>query len=563
MSEGTAAEILDLALARPELLVHPGDLPATAEALRDLFAASGRFFDRGTPVRIIRSADDRSPAANPLTRHNVVMEAHRRCRPMKLKSDGSRVEVTLYDRVAQMYLDMAGEWRLLPLNGVTTAPILSATGAMRISEGYDQEKGLWCSCAAAIKVPDRPSRAEAEAAVRCLRQTFRTFPFADAARCWDASIGAEVVDLTVPPGKDESSFLVALLTAVCRASLWLAPGFLVMAPAVSGAGTGKGLLVRAINMIAFGIRPRAFTMGGDRQELDKRLAAELIEARPSLFLDNANGIALRSDLLASILTERPSRIRLLGQTRMVELNSTAFIAATGNGLTMSEDLVRRFIASELNANCEDPELRSLPGGFLDQIEVRRGELLSSLVTIWRFGRQNGATLRRGKPLGSFETWSDWCRDPFLTLDCRDPIERMEILKASDPRRQRIAELFRIWWEHHKSDSVKAIQLAEPVRGHIDPQGRGRQYVATYLSRLAGTHAAGFVLNRQEPAGKWAAATYVLTTAAVPDATRHRTDRGHGPHQPSTTSGAGLIEPMSPMPHAHQGDAVPPGAEAAI
>ena len=56
-----------------------------------------------------------------------------------------------------------------------------------------------------------------------------------------------------PPGLDESGFLLALLTAACRPSLWLAPGFLFTAPDVSGAGSGKGLLVRAICAIAYGI----------------------------------------------------------------------------------------------------------------------------------------------------------------------------------------------------------------------------------------------------------------------------------------------------------------------
>ena len=83
---------------------------------------------------------------------------------------------------------------------------------------------------------------------------------------------------------DESTFLVGLLTADLPASLWLAPGFLLRAPEISGAGTGKGLLVRSICAIAFGEQPRAFTRGGDRQELDKRLASELIEAAPILFL---------------------------------------------------------------------------------------------------------------------------------------------------------------------------------------------------------------------------------------------------------------------------------------
>jgi hypothetical protein len=35
------AEIIDTTLARPELVVHNGDLPATAEALRDVLADSG------------------------------------------------------------------------------------------------------------------------------------------------------------------------------------------------------------------------------------------------------------------------------------------------------------------------------------------------------------------------------------------------------------------------------------------------------------------------------------------------------------------------------------------
>jgi hypothetical protein len=52
---------------------------------------------------------------------------------------------------------------------------------------------------------------DAEAGLRRLRQSFRTFPFADAARCWDSSLGAEVVDLTATPGRDESAFLLDLL----------------------------------------------------------------------------------------------------------------------------------------------------------------------------------------------------------------------------------------------------------------------------------------------------------------------------------------------------------------
>jgi hypothetical protein len=153
MREGTAAEIVDLALKpKPELIVHPGNLPGTAECLRDLLAASGKLFDRGLPVRVIRPADGGLPSAVPLTKHNVVIQAHRLCQPVKVDADGEHVPVTLPDRVAQMYLDMSGEWHLPPLAGVSTAPLLSADGSVRVADGYDRATGLWC-CRCARRVP--------------------------------------------------------------------------------------------------------------------------------------------------------------------------------------------------------------------------------------------------------------------------------------------------------------------------------------------------------------------------------------------------------------------------
>jgi len=227
-----------------------------------------------------------------------------------------------------------------------------------------------------------------------------------------------------------------------------------------------------------------------------------------LFLDNVNGSILRSDILASVLTERPARVRPLGRTGMVELNSTAFIAVTGNGLTVSEDLARRFIVCELDARCEDPEQRPFAADFLQKVELRRAELLSAAVTIWRWGRQNG-DLQPGRPLGSFEQWAAWCRDPLLALGCRDPVERIDEIKSDDPHRRQIVEIFQMWYARHSDKPVKAKAIAEPVRALLDPQGRGRQFMAARLVHLAGTRAGGFVLRRQKAAGKWGTGTYSL------------------------------------------------------
>lgn len=568
---GQTAEVIDLVrIVKPELRILSGNLPAAAEALRDILARSNRFFERGVPVRTVRQCGADLPSVVELSKSMVVREAHRLCQPMKMDRNGQWVSTTLTDRLAQMYLEMVGEWNLRPLAGITTSPLLSEDGNLRAVEGYDPETSLWCTRIPELNLPPRPAQAQAEEAMRTIRHAFRTFPFADSPRRIDECLGIEVVDVWRSPGRDESAFLIALVTACCRTSLQLAPGLLVVAPAVSGAGAGKGLLVRAICTVAFGVPPGAVTTGNDRQELDKRIAAELVEARPTLFLDNVNNFAVRSDILASVMTERSARVRILGQTRMTHLNSSAFIAITGNGLSVTEDLARRFLCCDLDARCEDPESRPFPPGFLDGIEARRAELLTSVLTVWRWGRQNVSNLTKGKALGSYETWAEWCRDPLLTLGCRDPVERIEVLKARDVGRQQIAELFATWSDEHGEKPVKATDLSEAVKAVADPQGRGRQFLASYLGRLAGTNAAGFTLERLEGSGKWSPAIFRLRKVRADELENHRGHRGHrGTSAESAACMAPNLDPvtpmtpMTPMPHGTQDVSVAPGEEAKL
>ena len=298
------------------------------------------------------------------------------------------------------------------------------------------------------------------------------------------------------PGRDESSFLVALLTAVCRPSLHLAPGVLLRAAPMSGAGAGKGLLARCICIIAFGREPHAVTAGANAEELEKRIAAELIEGSPALFLDNLNNTAFRSDLLASAITERPARVRLLGRSQMVPLNASAFVILTGNGLTVSEDLARRFVAVDFDARTEDPEARPFATDIRVEVTKRRTELLAALLTIWRWGRI-ATDIKPGIALGSFEQWCRWVRDPLLALGCQDPVERVSEAKQRDGRRQAVADLFAIWWDKHQDQPVAVRQLHDDVRQALDPQGRGRQYVSSQ-ARKAGRDSHGRL--RLHPAG---------------------------------------------------------------
>jgi hypothetical protein len=539
---------------KPRLLVEDHNPDQTVASLRDLLAGAGGLYDRGVPVRLAFDQMQRGTVAQMMTPDALVLMTHQICRPYALKAmrDGAVDEVNarLPRPFASMYLVWRGEWRLPPFNGIASAPLMQNDGTINCTAGYDSASGMWCENVPDLSalLPEQPTNDDAVAALRLVRETFKSFCFADAETIGGTADDVAVVNLSKPPGKDESSFLVALLTAVCRPSLHLAPGVLLRAAPVSGAGAGKGLLARCICIIAFGREPHAVTAGANAEELEKRIAAELIEGGPALFLDNLNNTAFKSSLLASAITERPAKVRLLGRSQMVPLNASAFVVLTGNGLTVSEDLARRFITVDLDARTEDPEARPFTTDIRGEVTRRRPELLAALLTIWRWGRI-ATDIKAGRALGSFRQWCQWVRDPLLALGCQDPVERLGEAKAADGRRQVVADLFTIWWQKHRDRAVAVSQLHEDVTRALDPQGRGRQYVATQAASFAGTRLAGFVLTRQAPAGEWGAATYALKP--TDGAEQHR---GHRGHQVGVTATTDVSEdtntptaPMPPMP----------------
>jgi hypothetical protein len=92
----------------------------------------------------------------------------------------------------------------------------------------------------------------------------------------------------------------------------------------------------------------------------------------------------------------------------------ASVFVTGNGVLLAQDVVRRFIPTELDAGMEDPEQRKFVGDIVAEIANRRPELLPALLTIRRWGWQN-KDLKCGRVLGSYEQWCSWVRDPLFSI----------------------------------------------------------------------------------------------------------------------------------------------------
>ena len=123
-----------------------------------------------------------------------------------------------------------------------------------------------------------------------------------------------------------------------------------------------------------------------------------------VLIDNATSLA--SAPLAAVLTTTQWRGRRLGKSEMVDVPNDATWVATGNNVTLSDELTRRTIPIRLDPGVERPEHRT---GFSHPALVQwagehRSILVSaclSLVCSWLdAGCPEGQTT-----LGSYESWA--------------------------------------------------------------------------------------------------------------------------------------------------------------
>ena len=121
--------------------------------------------------------------------------------------------------------------------------------------------------------------------------------------------------------------------------------------------SGKTYLVHCCSMLATGHRAPAIALGRSEEETEKRLSALLLDGSPIILLDNVSG-PLRGDFLCLAIEQQRIKIRLLGHSETVTVETNSAIYSTGNNLVISGDVVRRAIRGELDPGVEKPWQRA-------------------------------------------------------------------------------------------------------------------------------------------------------------------------------------------------------------
>lgn len=266
------------------------------------------------------------------------------------------------------------------VRAVIACPSLRSDGSIISKFGYDRATGVYYFEGDKIdvgEITNPVSRELAEEALADLAFLISGFPFV-----------AEI---------DRSTGLSFLLTSVCRTAFKHAPIFAITA---HSAGTGKTFLADIGCYLATGMAAPVMAASEDREEFEKRLIAALLAGHSFVILDNVNGV-LKSNLLCQALTQLLIKIRPLGVSRELDIISSQSFIATGNGLMLSGDLIRRGLLCRLDAKLECPERRSFDFDPLATLKSDRARYVRAALILVRFGMASPLEL---SPHAGFEDW---------------------------------------------------------------------------------------------------------------------------------------------------------------
>ena len=355
---------------------------------------------------------------------------------------------------AEILLARAGNWNFQRISGVITTPTLRHDGSILSEPGYDPETQLYHAANPNLQLPrmsEKPNKDDAFAALGLLEELLTEFPFVD-------------------PRVDKAVALSALITPVIRAAMDVAPMHAIKAPEY---GSGKSYLVNLVSAISTGAPCPVTTAGRDEAETDKRIDSALLKCQPIISLDNVNDV-LCSDKLAVAVEQPMVTVRVLGQSKNVDIQNKACIFATGCNIAVRGDMVRRTLLCAIDPNEVSPEKRTFKRNPYQEILADRGKYIAAVMTIVR------AYLAAGEPevefakLVSFGAWSRFVQRPLIWLGCADPVQSIAVSEEADADRETIAEVLAAWHNSigDEACTLKAIAARVQARDRDDGYGGG-------------------------------------------------------------------------------------------
>ena len=357
------------------------------------------------------------------------------------------------------------------LNSLVTLPFFTSSGVIT-RPGYDEATETYADFDPDLMddFPLNPTRAELVSALRQIWRPFCAFKFATAA--------------------DRGAMLAAIIGALARPGLALAPGVLFDAPCP---GSGKTLCAQAVGAIGLGRRAPVTPFAGvDDAELKKVMVGNLLDGYDFLLLDNVDGY-YDSAVLASVLTSGALRDRVLGSNLMFDGAVRMNICLTSNNASLSRDLTSRFIRVRIDTREERPQSLEFTFDPVQRALTERLAIARAVCVVVQ-GFFAAGSPRIGKGDARFPEWSRlvrqcvlWCDQDTLTDEARYRYNGDGLIAGDGlPSIAEEAEIGEL--------GDPAWQILEEA-GRADPESRDLGLLLHGLKGVFGARDGGFFLAR--------------------------------------------------------------------
>lgn len=382
----------------PRIATNAGDTPVRTRAALEAMQAKNdppSLFVRSGALVEVTTNETGGSVIRPVELHRIRSILSRCAKWIRFGKNGTYPDVVAPDTPPDILARDHTEWHVPPLVGVTACPIIRQDGTIP-GPGYDAESRMYYAPVPGFTMPDipeTPTQNDVAAAMALIEEVFHDFPFAD-----------EKTDPKPEKKTDRANTYGALFTACLRPLIGdIVPLFLCDKPV---RGTGASKLQDVISTIATGTVTSPTAMPKSDEELEKKIFSILRGGSSLVILDNLSE-TLRSDDLASVLTSRSYKGRILGRTEEATYQNNVFWMANGNNVLIGGDLARRIWVTRLDPQNPTPWRRTdfIHPDLIQWCTRERGRILAAILTITRSWIQAGKKDDPTVPnVGSFERW---------------------------------------------------------------------------------------------------------------------------------------------------------------
>ena len=432
------------ALQKPVIQIVAGKLHEVVDAAEKALSGRGKYFQYGgLIVYVLTDQTTGDPSICPINIPGLTRELSivatwekfdKRSGIWMLSDPPPRHTAILYDNKKFYYLP--------PLAGLARQPYLRETDGSLVTEpGYDPVSKRF-----GVFDPKRFPFGEitqeaAQNALVLLRGLLQEFAF-------------------VTP-VDEAATLSAIITAVVRGSLHVAPAYHVQASVFA---SGKSYLCELVASFAGPGFSEKISYPTTSEEATKVILSLLLKNPACVEFDDMDTDWLPHGVIKRMLTAEQISDRILGYSKTATISTRTLFLGSGNNVGPIRDLLRRVVTIHLDPRVETPATLAYRGDPVVEVRKDRGKFVMAVMTIIQAWREAGMPRGDVKNIATFDgLWSDYCRHPLIWLGLPDPAQVLIEQVTQDPDRDSLKGLLTAWYATFKSTPTTVRRAVERAK----------------------------------------------------------------------------------------------------